>query len=120
MRHLEQKGQRRPLPPRVPETMHRLHLAPYEARKVAYWVLVVLEVRVVLAKAGRGVGSVAGRGGGRPAIAAAGVASHDAANIGGRRCAVGQVDVGMEIRTKVWSENRLCACAMEAVVVAFV
>ena len=86
VRHLEQEGQRRPLPSRVPETMQRLHLAPQETHEVAHGVL-VFEVRIVLAKAGRGVGCIAGRGG-RAAIAAAGVASHDTASIGGRRCAV--------------------------------
>lgn len=93
VRHFEQEGQRRPLPPRIPVTMQRLHLAPNKALEVAYGVL-VLEVRIVLAKVGRGVGGVARRGGGRAAIAAAGVASHDTANIGGRRFAGGQVDVG--------------------------
>lgn len=119
MRHLEQKGQRRPLPLRVPEPMQRLHLAPKEAHEVAYGVLVLVpEMRIVLAKVGRGMGSVAGRGG-RAAIAAAGVASHDTASIGGRGYAVGQVDVGMDIRAG-GSRNTGCVCAMEAVVVASV
>lgn len=60
VRHLKQESQRSPLPPRVPETMQRLHLAPEEAPEVAYGIL-VLEVRVVLAKAGRSVWSVPGR-----------------------------------------------------------
>lgn len=117
MRHLEQEGQRRSLPPRVPELMQRLHLAPSEAHEVAYGVL-VLEVRIVLAKAGRCVGSIARRGG-RAAITAAGVASHDTASIGGRGNAASQVDVGMDVRTE-GSRNTGCVCAMEAVVVAFV